>query len=1462
VTIGCDHPRPPLNLPGYVPPRFPWQPPATVPTDPQGMARAMLEGFRGIYAILQQLGQKRAVVPLIENIDARAGQVIVGVADGQTITLPPAVEGEIGLVSVVLTDVANPVTVVNPDGTEQTVAAAGAYDFVSGLPENYQTNPGGSVVTSMAGLSVLGRSGSTSGPAAAITSTAARQSLMSNSAGTAIGWRTAEYADLETASGLAILAKATNNSTPSVMSPLLIGSLGGKDGFAPQLNEAAGTITWARPAVLGYNNFGLEGAWSAIDFQDATPGVVWTITHGSGIIANRTLTVVGNIDGYARTNEPFLTYSSSGTLSAERVLSNGTNTVVDLGTVGQAQIDVDDYPLSGLADQAAETFVGNFTAGTAPPTARAGSSVAGDGLQYAAGGTLNIDVSDFAGTGLEDDGSENLRIAASAAGAGLTGGGGSALAVGAGTNVTVTADAVSVDDYPLTGLADQAANTIVANATGSSAAPTAVAVSADSVLARVGGDLTSHAWGTLAGIRLAYSAGVIDWTGIPLFDTGVFVADAYDALDFRADSPLDVAVTDFGGGAVRVTYSLSDGDRGDITVSSSGTVWTIDNSAVTLAKLANQADDTFLANISGGAAPPSAVSLTTIAGDGLTYDATNHELDVAIRLYDSGVEVGSGFHSISFGDTTSVAAAVLDAGSGIASVGFTRAALTGAVTASANSNATLFDTNASGAGLTGGGTAVLAVGAGTRITVNANDVQLAAGAAESFLGNFTAGSAVADYRAGSSVAGAGLTYTAGGTLAVGAGTGITVNADDVQLATLAAETFFGNFTAVTAVGTARAGSSVAGAGLTYTAGGTLAVGAGTYVTVNADDVTINRTTLAADLDSTSIIANTGTLERAALTGDVTASQNSNATTIANDAVTNAKLANMADGTIKGRALGAGSGDPTDLTGSQVGQIVRTDVAQSISIAAGSTHDLTVNAGVSIVYVTVTGAGTATVRSIAWGGGGSAQAGVTLRVWKTAGNTLAFSHDAVAGDNRLFMPNAATWTLSNQDEGIVFQRNAATSGDVWRVIGSQYVQTAMVADNAVTNAKAADMAQSRIKGRAEGAGTGDPTDLTPTQTIAIIDGENATWTGVHSFTGSSHTVNVTGAANIDADADSHIATSVDSLTLETTAAAGLLNLVARGGAATSGSDVHLGNSVTVNASNLFRISTGNPVVERLEVETDGAWQVNGNTGTTGQVLTSQGNAASPEWQIAPRCTEVYFGQDDNGAGVTPSPPADATWWKARFKGSGGGGGGADADNAVLETCAGGGGGEGAEIEVWYPIVSGSFTVVIGDGGNGGSNTGGNGTNGASTSVSYNGETYTAGGGSGGTGQSAGVTGADQSTAVRGGAGGSMTASGSGHIMLMPKDGQGGDPGISHAGANAAGSHAAGGTGGGGARGGVVAGAAGSQAGEAAGVNGGGGGGGGARIATATPSTGVIGGKGGDGYCIIEFYSGPVPTSSGL
>lgn len=65
------------------------------------------------------------------------------------------------------------------------------------------------------------------------------------------------------------------------------------------------------------------------------------------------------------------------------------------------------------------------------------------------------------------------------------------------------------------------------------------------------------------------------------------------------------------------------------------------------------------------------------------------------------------------------------------------------------------------------------------------------------------------------------------------------------------------------------------------------------------------------LNSTLEFDGAGNVRRAALTGDVTASAGNNATTIANDAVSNAKLANMAANTIKGNDT-ASSGDPTDI----------------------------------------------------------------------------------------------------------------------------------------------------------------------------------------------------------------------------------------------------------------------------------------------------------------------------------------------------------------------------------------------------------------------------------------------------------------------------------------------------------------------------------------------------------------------
>jgi fructose-specific component phosphotransferase system IIB-like protein len=93
-------------------------------------------------------------------------------------------------------------------------------------------------------------------------------------------------------------------------------------------------------------------------------------------------------------------------------------------------------------------------------------------------------------------------------------------------------------------------------------------------------------------------------------------------------------------------------------------------------------------------------------------------------------------------------------------------------------------------------------------------------------------------------------------------------------------------------------------------------------------------------------------------GDITVSSSGAVWTIDNGVVTDAKLVDMAEATIKGRAAGAGTGDPTDLSASQVRTILNVADGATANTGTVTSVAVTVPTGLEVVSGSpITGAGT-------------------------------------------------------------------------------------------------------------------------------------------------------------------------------------------------------------------------------------------------------------------------------------------------------------------------------------------------------------------------------------------------------------------------------------------------------------------------------------------------------------------------
>ena len=197
-----------------------------------------------------------------------------------------------------------------------------------------------------------------------------------------------------------------------------------------------------------------------------------------------------------------------------------------------------------------------------------------------------------------------------------------------------------------------------------------------------------------------------------------------------------------------------------------------------------------------------------------------------------------------------------------------------------------------------------------------------------------------------------------------------------------------------------------------------------------------------------------------LTGDVTGSgTGSFAATIANDAVTNAKLANVATSTIKGRVT-AGTGDPEDLTSTQATTLINEFTSSLKGLAPAS-------GGGTTNYLRADGSWAQPPGT----GGGGAPTDADYLV-KTANGSL--SAERVVTDSTSITVNWAT-------AGQVSWERAALTGDV---TASQNSNSTTIANDAVTNAKLANMTASTIKARVT-ASTGDPEDASLTQVLDLV-----------------------------------------------------------------------------------------------------------------------------------------------------------------------------------------------------------------------------------------------------------------------------------------------------------------------------------------------------------------------------------------
>ncbi len=475
MTISCDKPRPKLRVPNQTVPQLAWTPPAFIPQTLEGLQRVVREALAGIYDELVRGQQGSTILPLVDDvINALSGTTLQGVADGQTVVLPQPIGGQIDTVRLILDAVKNPVTVVHPDGTSDTLDTPGVYDYTAANGTTFETSAALAILGGVPTDHLLGR----------------------DSPGTGATEYIAVGGGIEFTGTLAIQSSAR---TGDVTSPA--GSV--VNTLADDAVTNAKLANMASPRIKGRTTAGTGDPEDLIPVNSASN--TWNTATG-GSVSLESAAITGDVavaaNGTTSTIQPGVVTNAKLAAMAQatiklRASGTGSGDPID-GTITQA-LDMAGTTRGSLPLRGAATWAVLVPAATDLPLCSNGIGSDPSYRQLATGGLLDDAVTDAK---LRNSGALSVigrsanstgapaDISATPASDAVLRETGSTIGWG-----TIATGAIANSAITNAKLANMAANTFKANVTGSTAAPT------DASLA------------TLAGDSLTYAAGAIDYVG-------------------------------------------------------------------------------------------------------------------------------------------------------------------------------------------------------------------------------------------------------------------------------------------------------------------------------------------------------------------------------------------------------------------------------------------------------------------------------------------------------------------------------------------------------------------------------------------------------------------------------------------------------------------------------------------------------------------------------------------------------------------------------------------------------------------------------------------------------------------------------------------------------------------------------------------------------------------------------------